>query len=107
MFSSYVIEVGEHDAGIVILEQGGFRFFAALEAVRALEGQIYPTVAAASEAARLVLTARGATAAARHGQQRSIDGGNLYVAEHWLLHEGDITARAGRKAAPGGEILCA
>jgi hypothetical protein len=106
MFSSYVVEVGEHDAGIVILEQGGFRFFAALEAVRALEGRIYPTVAAASAAARLVIAGNGATANARRTRGRSSNGGDRCFAEHWLLHEGCMTARAGRKPTPRREMRC-
>lgn len=42
MFSTYVVELGGQQAGIVVLERTGFRFFAALKKVRALEGARVP-----------------------------------------------------------------
>jgi hypothetical protein len=55
MFPTYVIEVGGQQAGIVVLGRGGFRFYAASKQVRRLEGEIYPTAAAATDAVTRLL----------------------------------------------------
>ena len=55
MFSHYVIEAGDAQAGLVILERGGFRFYAANPAFAAIEGNIYRSAVEATRAAeRLV-----------------------------------------------------
>jgi hypothetical protein len=51
MASAHVIEVGEIAAGIVILEQGGFRFFASDRAFRSLEGALFRTIDQATRTA--------------------------------------------------------
>ena len=43
MASAHVIEVGEITAGIVVLEHGGFRFFASERAFHSLEGALFRT----------------------------------------------------------------
>jgi hypothetical protein len=52
MASAHVIEVGDITAGIVVLEQGGFRFFAAERAFHPLEGALFRTLDHATRAAR-------------------------------------------------------
>ena len=52
MASAHVIEVGDIAAGIVVLEQGGFRFFAAERAFHPLEGARFRTIDQATRAAR-------------------------------------------------------
>jgi hypothetical protein len=52
MTSAHVIEVGDIAAGIVVLEQGGFRFFAAERAFHPLEGALFRTIDHATRAAR-------------------------------------------------------
>ena len=52
MASAHVIEVGEITAGIVVLEQGGFRFFASERPFRPLEGALFRTLDQATRAAR-------------------------------------------------------
>ena len=47
-----VIEVGEITAGIVVLEQGGFRFFASERPFYPLEGALFRTADQAARAAR-------------------------------------------------------
>ena len=51
MASAHVIEVGDITAGIVVLEQGGFRFFAAERAFHPLEGALFRTLDHATRAA--------------------------------------------------------
>ena len=51
MASAHVIEVGDIAAGIVVLEQGGFRFFAAERAFHPLEGALFRTLDQATRAA--------------------------------------------------------
>ena len=52
MASAHVIEVGEITAGIVVLEHGGFRFFASERAFSSLEGAVFRTADQAARAAR-------------------------------------------------------
>ena len=52
MASAHVIEVGEITAGIVVLEHGGFRFFASERAFRPMEGALFRTIDHAVRAAR-------------------------------------------------------
>ena len=52
MASAHVIEVGEITAGIVVLEHGGFRFFASERAFSSLEGAVFRTTDQAVRAAR-------------------------------------------------------
>lgn len=59
MASAHVIEVGDVTAGIVILEQGGFRFFASERAFRPLEGALFRTLDQAGRAARERLRPHG------------------------------------------------
>jgi hypothetical protein len=56
--SAHVIEVGDIAAGIVVLEQGGFRFFAAERAFHPLEGALFRTLDQATRAARERLSPR-------------------------------------------------
>jgi len=52
MASAHVIEVGEITAGIVVLEHGGFRFFASERTFSSLEGALFRTADHAARAAR-------------------------------------------------------
>ena len=52
MASAHVIEVGDIAAGIVVLEQAGFRFFAAGRPFYPLEGAVFRTLDQATRAAR-------------------------------------------------------
>ena len=55
MSDSYVIEVGSQQAGIVVRDPGGYRFFAASQIFFQLEGRLFRTVRDAERAAaRLV-----------------------------------------------------
>jgi hypothetical protein len=55
MSDSYMIEVGSQQAGIVVRDQGGYRFFAASQIFFQLEGRLFRTVRDAERAAaRLV-----------------------------------------------------
>ncbi|MGO4707326.1 hypothetical protein AB4072_16300 [Microvirga sp. 2MCAF38] len=58
MSIAYVIEVGETTAGIVVAEEGGFRFFTAEHLFRALDGAVFRSIAEASRAAREKLKKR-------------------------------------------------
>jgi hypothetical protein len=51
MTPTYVIEIGDDAVGLVLLERGGFRFHAADDAFRCLEGALYRTVRDAERAA--------------------------------------------------------
>ena len=52
MASAHVIEVGEITAGIVVLEKGGFRFFASERPFHPLEGALFRSIDQAARAAR-------------------------------------------------------
>ena len=52
MASAHVIEVEEVTAGIVVLEPGGFRFFASGRPFQTLEGALFRTLDQATRAAR-------------------------------------------------------
>jgi len=55
MSDRYVIEVGSQQAGIVLRDSEGYRFFAASQPFHQLEGQVFRTVRDAERAAaRLV-----------------------------------------------------
>ena len=54
MFSHYVIEAAEQQAGLVILERGGFRFYAASPAFSEIEGQLFRSALEATRAAELL-----------------------------------------------------
>jgi hypothetical protein len=54
MFSHYVIEAGDEQAGLVILERGGFRFYAANPAFAQLEGRLFRSALEATRAAEAV-----------------------------------------------------
>jgi hypothetical protein len=51
MSDSYIIEVSSQAAGIVVRDRSGFRFFAASERFRGLEGQVFRSARAAERAA--------------------------------------------------------
>jgi hypothetical protein len=55
MFSHYVIEAGEEQAGLVILERGGFRFYAAKPTFAEIEGTLYRSAVEATRAAERVM----------------------------------------------------
>jgi hypothetical protein len=52
MASAHIIEVGDRTAGIVVLEHGGFRFFASERPFHPLEGALFRTIDQAARAAR-------------------------------------------------------
>ena len=52
MASAHVIEIGDIAAGIVVLEEDGFRFFAANRPFYPLEGAVFRTIDQATRAAR-------------------------------------------------------
>jgi hypothetical protein len=64
MFSHYVIEAGDQQAGLVILERGGFRFYAATPAFTPLEGRLFRSALDATRAAEGVARPRPAPAMA-------------------------------------------
>lgn len=51
MTQSYVIEVGDESAGLVVAERGGYRFFASRDRFARLEGRVFATPQAAERAA--------------------------------------------------------
>jgi hypothetical protein len=59
MFSHYVIEADDRQAGLVILERGGFRFYAANPAFSGIEGRLFRSALEATRAAES-LVGRGA-----------------------------------------------
>jgi hypothetical protein len=63
MSTSYIIEVGETPAGLVISEGRGFRFHSAARDFDQLEDRLFATPGAAAEAARLHRRSPGKTAA--------------------------------------------
>jgi hypothetical protein len=68
MRESYVIEVDDLSAGIVVREHAGYRFFAAAAQFFHLDGQIFGTVWRAEQAARELLRSKRAP---RPAMQRS------------------------------------
>lgn len=62
MFSHYIIETGDQQAGLVILERGGFRFYAATPVFAALEGRLFRSVLDATRAAEALNRPRPALA---------------------------------------------
>ncbi len=60
MASANIIEISDRAAGIVVLEQGGFRFFASDRPFYPLEGTLFPTIGDAERAARERLRPRKA-----------------------------------------------
>ena len=64
MFSHYVIEADEQQAGLVILERGGFRFYAANARFAGLEGRLFGSALEATRAAE-TLTGRRSRSASR------------------------------------------
>jgi hypothetical protein len=62
MFSHYVIETGDQQAGLVILERGGFRFYAASPAFAPLEGRLFRSALDATRAAEALNRPRSALA---------------------------------------------
>ena len=62
MFSHYVIEAGDQQAGLVILERGGFRFYAASPAFTPLEGRLFRSALDATRAAEALESPRQAPA---------------------------------------------
>jgi hypothetical protein len=68
MFDNYVIEVRSSfgftvQAGIVVRDEGGFRFYAATRAFDALEGRVFKNPKSAEQAARDCIAA---VTASRH-----------------------------------------
>jgi hypothetical protein len=51
MSDSYIIEVDEEAAGLVIRDRGGFKFFAAVSDFAALDGRMFGSTRAAERAA--------------------------------------------------------
>jgi hypothetical protein len=68
MFSHYVIEAGDQQAGLVILERGGFRFYAASPAFTPLEGRLFRSALDATRAAEGVARPRPVPAGAPQPQ---------------------------------------
>jgi hypothetical protein len=60
MTSARIIEISDMTAGIVVLEQGGFRFFASDRPFYPLEGTLFRTINEAERAARERLRSRKA-----------------------------------------------
>jgi hypothetical protein len=52
MSDTYIIEVASKAAGIVVRDQGGYRFFAASHRFNSLEGQLFSNAREAEHAAR-------------------------------------------------------
>ena len=57
MSDRYIIEVGSQQAGIVVRDPGGFRFFAAAQIFFELEGRLFRTARDAERAAARLLEA--------------------------------------------------
>jgi len=57
MSDSYVIEVGSQQAGIVVRDPGGYRFFAASQPFHQLEGRLFRTARDAERAAARLIEA--------------------------------------------------
>jgi hypothetical protein len=54
MFSHYVIEADEREAGLVIRERGGFRFYAAGPDFSGIEGRLFNSALEATRAAEML-----------------------------------------------------
>ncbi len=63
MSDSYIIEVSSKPAGIVVRDQGGYRFFAASNDFTALEGRYFSSAREAERAAARCKNERGNKAA--------------------------------------------
>ena len=57
MSDRYVIEVGSQQAGIVVRDPGGYRFFAASQRFHSLEGRVFRTAREAERAAARLVNA--------------------------------------------------
>jgi len=57
MSDRYVIEVGSQQAGIVVRDAGGYRFFAASQRFHSLEGRLFRNAREAERAAARLLDA--------------------------------------------------
>lgn len=55
MSDTFIIEVGSQQAGIVVRDPGGYRFFAASHRFNRLEGQLFRNARDAERAARRLL----------------------------------------------------
>ena len=55
MSDTFIIEVGSQQAGIVVRDPGGYRFFAASHRFNRLEGQLFRNAREAERAARRLL----------------------------------------------------
>ena len=75
MSNTYVIEVDNRTAGIVVADAGGFRFFSALRQFGRLDGQHFRKPSDAEKAARTLITRRTGTTLPRH-EGRSIRPGS-------------------------------
>ena len=60
MASAHIIEIGDRAAGIVVLEHGGFRFFASDRPFYPLDGTLFRSIDQAARAARERLRSRKA-----------------------------------------------
>jgi hypothetical protein len=58
MSQAYVIEVADRTAGIVVIDERGFRFFSSERAFDSLEGGHFGSARAAERAAQALLTRR-------------------------------------------------
>jgi hypothetical protein len=71
MSESYVIEVDDLSAGIVVRERAGYRFFAAAFQFFRLDGQVFGSVSRAERAAQELLRSKRAPAPAKqHASSR-------------------------------------
>jgi hypothetical protein len=51
MFHAYIVEVGEEAVGVVARETNGYRFYAAKQSFRSLEGRVFASAESARTAA--------------------------------------------------------
>jgi hypothetical protein len=58
MSNAYIIEIGDHTAGIVTRDEGSFRFFSSDRIFDSLEGREFRSARDAERAARAVLQER-------------------------------------------------
>lgn len=63
MSDTYIIEVSNQAAGIVIRDRGGYRFFAASHRFNALEGQLFRNARDAERAALRLINGEFSAAA--------------------------------------------
>jgi hypothetical protein len=64
MSDTYIIEVKSEAAGIVVRDKAGFRFFAANERFRQLEGKLFRSAREAERMAKQLLATRSEPAIA-------------------------------------------